>query len=354
MDIIDDKTNAGAGELIIRIPKTGFGEFIASLLGQKRSISRRFLDRKFIATREWVINIIDIVEQRLNQNTHELISFEASIYFRNGTTPLVKSIEAFRTFSDFSNEESAGVYIKMSYLVYFPSATGPEKQDIKIRIFSDCRVFYEAIAEGAESEASRRRPMIDFDIEFTDLTFGEDISRHLATYIESICRPKSLLMRLLKFISARQFMAIAGIPALMITSLFLYTTQRKNSQLVEDISNSYKYLKGDDPFSMIESKVDAIFNLSSILYNQRVSTDAMPVILTMTGFLILAFVNVFLSDYIKGFVTKSFVIFNKHTAQLSETHSKRMDFIKWTVYIGGLVGIGASLIASGIFKLIFE
>ena len=61
--------------IVIELPKHELGEFIASLLGQPRKISQYFLAQNFCADRNFVVNIVDIIDQRLSQNSHKLISF---------------------------------------------------------------------------------------------------------------------------------------------------------------------------------------------------------------------------------------------------------------------------------------
>lgn len=61
------------------------GEFIAGLLGQRRSIERTFYDRRFEIDMNWLLNLDQIIAQRLAaQNTAKLVSFSAKFYFANG------------------------------------------------------------------------------------------------------------------------------------------------------------------------------------------------------------------------------------------------------------------------------
>ena len=61
------------------------GEFIAELLGQRRSIERTFYDRRFEIDMNWLLNLDQIIAQRLAaQNTAKLVSFSAKFYFANG------------------------------------------------------------------------------------------------------------------------------------------------------------------------------------------------------------------------------------------------------------------------------
>lgn len=193
-------------DLTLIIPRNKLGEFIGSLLGQQRKIERSFEGGHFIATHDWILNIIDIFEQRLAQNRHSLMSFRCRFFFEDGRIHTVETIDAFRAYNDLSNKMSVGVDISVTYAVEFPDSANPEKQEIRVEVFSDF-----SIKETASSASKReKRAKIQYMVSFTNLTFGEDISRHISTYIETIykrdwvTKARSLMssevLRLLSFI----------------------------------------------------------------------------------------------------------------------------------------------------------
>jgi hypothetical protein len=51
-------------DLTLTFPRNKLGEFIGSLLGQQRKIERSFEGGHFVATHDWILNVIDIFEQR--------------------------------------------------------------------------------------------------------------------------------------------------------------------------------------------------------------------------------------------------------------------------------------------------
>jgi hypothetical protein len=169
-------------DLTLTIPRKKLGEFIGLLLGQQRKIERSFEGGHFIATHDWILNIIDIFEQRMQQNTHSLVSFRCSFYFEDGRIYTVETIDAFRAYNDLSNKLSVGVDILVTYVVEFPGAETPEKQEIRIEVFSDFSVK----ETGSSPSKTEKRAKIQYMISFTNLTFGEDISRHISAYIETI------------------------------------------------------------------------------------------------------------------------------------------------------------------------
>jgi len=169
-------------DLTLTIPRNRLGEFIGSLLGQQRKIERSFEGGHFVATHDWILNIIDIFEQRMSQNPHTLISFRCRFFFDDGRIYTVETIDAFRAYNDLSNKMTVGVDISVTYAVDFPGTEIPGKQDIRVEVFSDVRA-----KENASLESKRKKQVrIQYTVSFTNLTFGEAVSRHISSYIETI------------------------------------------------------------------------------------------------------------------------------------------------------------------------
>lgn len=169
-------------DLTLTIPRNKLGEFIGSLLGQQRKIERRFEGGHFIASHDWILNIVNIIEQRLEQNCHNLASFRCQYFFENGRIDTVETVDAFRAYHNQSSNTSVGVDIFLTYIVEFPMSSTPEKQVIRIEVFSDF-----GLKETASSTTQRnKQAKIKYMVGFTNLTFGEDISRHISAYIETI------------------------------------------------------------------------------------------------------------------------------------------------------------------------
>jgi hypothetical protein len=132
----EEKPSGGAVHLTIPVSGPVLGEFISSLLGQRRTIERIFESPALVARYEGILNVVETIVQRLSQNSSVLVSFKSVYYFANGKISTIFSIDEFRNFSDMSPEESIGVDISMTYLVEFPTAATPERQDIRIE--SNC------------------------------------------------------------------------------------------------------------------------------------------------------------------------------------------------------------------------
>src|SRR4051794_37759668 len=97
MHEIDPKNKS----LILNVRRDKLGEFIASLLGQRRSIEHSFTDKIFVIDLDWIFGLDSIIEQRISaQNEGELVSFSASIFLENGRTTTLASRDALRTYHD--------------------------------------------------------------------------------------------------------------------------------------------------------------------------------------------------------------------------------------------------------------
>jgi hypothetical protein len=180
----------GDGNLQIHIPERDFGEFIQGLLSQPRSIRRvwlRIFDVDFMFAR----HLNELLKQRVqSQQVSNMVSFQSSIHFLDGRVLTLTSWEAFDAFNDNSDSSTTKLELIWSYLVKFPGKAIPEKQTIAVRITT-----------GGNSESGRRKDMvarfaklfiIDDDnsgigvrIDYTELTWGIDILRHLEADISN-------------------------------------------------------------------------------------------------------------------------------------------------------------------------
>jgi hypothetical protein len=59
-------------QLTLTVPGPNLGEFISSLLGQRRTIEKEFRFSHVLVPYEWILNTIEIVNQRVSQNKSEL------------------------------------------------------------------------------------------------------------------------------------------------------------------------------------------------------------------------------------------------------------------------------------------
>jgi hypothetical protein len=342
----DRNHDSGETSLSIPVGSRSLATFIATLLGQKRTIRYRAQNCKFYASYDWIINVINIIEQRMSQNIHELASFRGTIYFSDGRAHTVESIDAFRSFIDRSGNESVGVSLSISYLVSLPTKERPEMQDIMVHVFSDERFFFEA---SPSHEISQRQSLVEYTVEFTNLTFGTDISRHISSHIDNLLMKKGALLRLFEapdgppMIGA--FFMIGGLAGLFYDIIELARVKITATELVQ-----YQKVSGSDPFELIENKLDFFFNKWA---NQAFSLSW----ITYAGLclFVIGTILLFLPRWrIIAWINRSYVVFNDHTRELLASHKKRRELVKWTVLIGGIIGILGGIISGRIDSLFFK
>jgi hypothetical protein len=107
------------------------GEFIANLLGQRRRLSRHF-NVVFYIDWPWIQNLDQLIVQRVgHQNESSLVDFSFKLFLSSGRTTYVTSRHDFASFRDLSSFETVGVELAWTFIVKFPTAPIPEKQEIR-------------------------------------------------------------------------------------------------------------------------------------------------------------------------------------------------------------------------------
>jgi hypothetical protein len=233
---------------------------------------------------------------------------------------------------------SVGVDISVAYVVEFPDTAVPEKQEIRIEVFSDF-----SIKETASSAAKReKRAKIQYMVSFTNLTFGEDISRHISTYIETIYK-RDWVTKALSLMSS-EVPRLVGL-MVMTLSAFSYLIWKHSKGLVE-VTQQFKTIEK-------QYTLDAQSEKLNILVQQHLATDSNPwelivPVVTIFGFgvIVLGIDKILLHRF-----NKSFVIFNTYTKNNSLLFLRLNDYIKWAVCVALFIGTIGSLIATHIDRL---
>jgi hypothetical protein len=104
-------------ELFLPVTGSALAEFILSLLGQKRTIEKNYPVVVLFVKYEWVLNLVEVIDQRVSQNVSSMASFQCRYFFQNGMVKTVNSIAEFRAFHDNSQEKTVGIEVFITYLV---------------------------------------------------------------------------------------------------------------------------------------------------------------------------------------------------------------------------------------------
>src|ERR1019366_10241488 len=93
----------------------------------------------------------------------------------------ISSKEAFYSYLNSKQCLSVGVDLSISFLVQFGTKQELEKQDFRIQVFSD--ESYKVLVK--PSDNIEHSSVISYRISFSNLTWGDDMSRHINTHIDT-------------------------------------------------------------------------------------------------------------------------------------------------------------------------
>ena len=104
----------------------------------------------------------------MKQHQYSICSFSCDIFYENGRVDNLPSKEAFYAYLDNKQCRSVGVDLSISFLVSFGTKPEPEKQDLRVQIFSD--ESYKFLVN--QSNKDEPDAVISYSISFSNLTWG--------------------------------------------------------------------------------------------------------------------------------------------------------------------------------------
>jgi hypothetical protein len=284
-----DAEGAPVGRKAIVIPLDDeriLGEFIASLLGQRRSIECDFHDRRFDIDLNWLLNLNEIILQRItSQHAAKLMSFSARFYFESGRIITLEDEKSFRHYNDISSEISVGVDLRWSFLIKFPLVDVPEKQEIRFATFTDESILGEKQSTKYATNTSfvslrENDERLYYTILFTNVTWGEDLSATVAAYIAGKTDALPRWKKYLRIVPITVIVPVTlGVGLLygMVTSLNTLSTQL-------DIARSSIMLKYGD-IEKLPATLNTVDQKLSFLVDSTITTLYMKDILSFWPFI---------------------------------------------------------------------
>lgn len=180
----------------VMMPGRDLAEFIAEMLGQRRTLSRDF-QTTFRINQDWLTGLVEIIDQRVSaQNQGKLVGFTAQFFYLGGKKISLYKKGDFSSFNDVSQDISTGFRINFTYLIQFPYKKNPERQDILVEA--------QTIPQGITSTNTPKsvRAIIipinaDFgslkmEIQHSDITWGEDIYNLISNHVLSRFPPRKV------------------------------------------------------------------------------------------------------------------------------------------------------------------
>lgn len=257
--------------LSLPIRKRDLGDFISQLLGQQQSIERN-ISAIFDIDHEWIINLHELINQRIHQQADaHLTSFNVVIYFEDGLKRTLTTVDALIAYSETKKQIPTGIKIIWIYLVQFPGKSYPEKQQISFsaQIGSEKSKNQRIITDTSESLAVERivraseRGFLNFQIDHTERTWGDDIETIISNQIRQIIRGDQIKYPL--FEVARYLLAITILILCIFYPLYMETSSKHKA--IEGAMAGYLALKSASSLITLESvheKLDHLADLTKL------------------------------------------------------------------------------------------
>ncbi|MFZ0457109.1 MAG: hypothetical protein WAM17_01425 [Rhodoplanes sp.] len=174
--------------LALSVDRRQLGEFIASLLGQRRRLTRTY-NVRFEISWNWILNLDEMIIHRVEeQNDGSLIEFSAEIDFENGKTTHIGSRSELKAFRDVSDLAVIGIELTWTFIIKFPTSKNPEKQEVnllaqthRIDLHSRTGNFHRDYF----NDPDNLNEELYLEISYSNLTWGDDLMNTISAAIFS-------------------------------------------------------------------------------------------------------------------------------------------------------------------------
>jgi hypothetical protein len=337
--------------LVLPVGGQKLADFIFSLLGQRRTIAKNFKPKGLCATHGQLVSLLHGINQRVAQNESNLATVKFTIFFRGGRSVTLYDQSSFDTFNDLSHENTVGADLNLAYLVYFPGIETPEKQDIRITLFSE-RV--------RDSDYPREMPILRYQIETTNVTWGEDLSNHLSKALQHFV-VKDRFLAIGRGLwgsqsSSSTLSALVTSGFIIVFMSFILAPSGQGSATWAEMVSKFANLSG---MELVNAKLDFLISHSPFAPSEpnRTFASALRDIISSRrtwAFLSAAALVITSSWLLKRFAPFSFVACNRFTQTGLDDFTKTRENIKWAVVAAMLVGIMAGLLATRLDSFLFS
>jgi hypothetical protein len=287
----------------------------------------------------------------MDQHKYSICSFSGDIFYENGRVDNISSKEAFYAYLDSKQCRSVGVDLSISFLVSFGTKPEPEKQDLRVQIFSD--ESYKLLVN--PSDRIEPDSIISYSISFSNLTWGEDISRHINSHIETVLKNGKFTKSLIYISSqASKLSTLTIFSIAVMASLYLFN--RNMAQTATNLGELTKHNTDEFDLLLNENTIESISKKLNIIMRQ-VGYHEFSFGFEWPGLIIVLTMLIALVPYIAKLLTRlfcvSFVVFNEFTKALSTKYIATNENLKWLV-ISAVVGIPVALVTAyikGLFSV---
>jgi hypothetical protein len=249
--------------VILPVKPDEFSAFIANLLGRPQTIERHIFGA-FVVTREDVLNIFELVRQRIErQNESNLIGFSVRVLYDDNSSVLLNSLADFMAYAEVKPLVSTGLELSWRWLVRFRDAEAPEKQEIEIS-FRAQKTKQMMLIEGITTGSDEVGRNIFIRIAHTDRSWGSDVDLLIKGFCDNLLFKESdgsvLIQKYSGYIGIIVGLIICALGSYIFAELF----SSYASHQYEKASKLWM-AKGVVPMDAISNKLDYLSKRLSLL-----------------------------------------------------------------------------------------
>jgi hypothetical protein len=287
------ENTSGYKTVSIPVEEGDLGAFISGLLGQPQSIQREILGTIDV-DHTWLMNVHYIIQQRIHQQHNaSLVAFSAEIFYKDGLSRKLTSIESFKTYSEPKSLISTGVKLKWTYLIYFPGKRIPERQELSLFV-SEKITIHNYLFPLFSRRIHKSKPGIRYQIDHTERTWGDDMENLLREHIKSCFKNRSPFLEFVQGIAP--LIGITSIFALLFGNIILSSLTEK--RIYENAAEKFAKLQipTDNLFLEIRGKIDFLISIQDTILKKGGNPGLYVVFIFIMVFIFLASI-VYLTDY---------------------------------------------------------
>lgn len=338
----------------VRLPfnKDEFKEFVVGLLGRPQNTSG-VLEGPFEIDFSNIRNLYELLTQRISQqNDANLLQFQAFIIYSDSTSDSFNSIEELMTFNQFRPVVAECLYLTFHYLVKFNDKKLPEKQTIEISFVGFGQVFDENNKRYKTHEdllimsfISKKFNLesdgyVQYSINHTARTWGEDINALLANYFKTLVNKESPSRILLKKHKGKITTSV------LVLSIFIggYAGNiAKNNQL------NQRKIDIERLFTNSNIDIKSLSEQIRFLAEKGFIDQSIPITIGLFIGLIIGMISVTVSHNIFTFPKVSHLLLTKESIAQKELLNQKYNKQFSNFILSIIVSIICSLIANYIF-----
>ncbi|SJN37717.1 MULTISPECIES: hypothetical protein [Psychrobacter] len=333
--------NSEDGGILLPLEDKKLASFISSLLGQPQSIEKIFTD-SYVADYQYFINLIDLIIQRLDQqNQYSIVSFQATIGYKDKTKRKVSTIEAFKGFSETKNLVSTDLNLKLGILVNFPRKDIPEKQEIDMYFATSLSAngtYARNMFDVALKTQNELTGVVSVEINHTERTWADDMLTLIENSFDDIWVKETTIKKIGRILTSILKMQYMYVPIFIL--IFIYMSVPQKTDIKDLTYSNYLDISNKYPTG-IESLHHKIDFMAYKFFN-RPEIDFWYMAYRFGKIMLVIVILICLVSVLKSYLQPptSFIILTNKTKSYMETLDKNRSYKLWFLSLAGTIIIG--------------